>query len=224
MGGILGVTSEKVENCYNLGNVEGDSYVGGIVGGGTKEINNCYNKGNISGPHIGGIVGRMNGKIINSYNMGDVLANTTAGGIAGAITGSGNEISNCFNVGKINTRGTYPYFLKYGGILGNIESGSIAINNCYNTIVFSQGHSTNRIGGIVGASSASITMNKCYYLKQGDTQKAISGTEDDINQVTGCNDISEITATILNDNINNKEHTDEWRKWKMGEEGYPVFE
>ena len=47
MGGILGVTSEKVENCYNLGNVEGDSYVGGIVGGNTKEINNCYNKGNI---------------------------------------------------------------------------------------------------------------------------------------------------------------------------------
>lgn len=76
----------------------------------------------------------------------------------------------------------------------------------------------------MAGGSGTITMNKCYYLKQGDTKTAIGGKEDDINQVTACSNISEITATILNDNINNIEHTDEWQIWKMGEEGYPIFE
>ena len=42
--------------------------------------------------------------------------------------------------------------------------------------------------------------------------------------MVACNAISEISATILNDNINNIEHEDEWKKWKIGEEGYPIFE
>ena len=67
-------------------------------------------------------------------------------------------------------------------------------------------------------------MNKCYYLKQDDTKTAVADKEDDTNQVVACNDISEISATILNNNVNNIEHTDEWKKWKIGEEGYPIFE
>lgn len=173
---------------------------------------------------MGGIVGVIaGGKIINSYNMGEVQGYSNAGGIVKSIAGNSNEISNCFNVGKVSTEG--PYFLTDGGIVGILDSGSVNINNCYNIAIFSQGHGSNRIGGIVGKhTGGTLTMNKCYYLKQGDTKTAIGGKEDDINQVTGCNAISEITATILNDNINNIEHTDEWQSWKLGEEGYPVFE
>ncbi len=155
--------------------------------------------------------------------MGEAQGAARTGGIVGLVNGSGNEISNCFNVGKVSSTGTS--FLTNGGIVGSLDSGSININNCYNIAVFSQGHGSNRIGGIVGKhTGGTLTMNKCYYLKQDDTKTAIGGKEDDINQVTGCNAISEITATILNDNINNIEHTDEWQSWKLGEEGYPVFE
>ena len=136
-----------------------------------------------------------------------------------------NEISNCFNVGKISK--VNDTFQRHGGIVGQITAGAnININNCYNIAVFSQGHGTNNVGGIVGeiSSTATVTMNKCYYLKQDDIKTAVYGKEDDTNQVVACNAISEISATILNDNINNIEHADEWKKWKIGEEGYPIFE
>ncbi len=73
-------------------------------------------------------------------------------------------------------------------------------------------------------ANGTITLNKCYYIKQGDTKYAINGKNDDLNQVTACDEISQITPTILNDNINNIEHTDEWKKWKLGENEYPIFE
>ena len=109
-----------------------------------------------------------------------------------------------------------------------MNGANININNCYNIAVFSQENGSNKVGGIVGGiginGTATVTMNKCYYLKQDDIKTAVGGKEDDINQVVACNAISEITATILNNNINNIEHIDEWRKWKLGEEGYPIFE
>ena len=147
------------------------------------------------------------------------------GGILGNVSNmKSNEISNCFNVGKISRVG--DTFKVNGGIIGQaIEGATVNINNCYNIAIFNQGHSTNRIGGIVGKiGNGTVIMNKCYYLKQDDIQTAIGAKKDDLNQVTGCNAISEITATILNDNINNIEHTDEWRNWKKGEDGYPIFE
>lgn len=53
--------NSKIQNCYNIGNVNAKGFtVGGIIGfqivGG--DIINCYNVGNITGPSIiGGIVG-----------------------------------------------------------------------------------------------------------------------------------------------------------------------
>ena len=164
------------------------------------------------------------GKIINLYNVGDVQG-SNVGGIVGYINQKNNEISNCFNVGKISKE--RDIFQRTGGIAGQIAAGASAnINNCYNIAVFSQGNNSNKVGGIVGeiSSTVTVTMNKCYYLKQDDIKTAIGNREDDTNQVIACNDISEISATMLNDNINNIEHTDEWKNWKSGEDGYPIFE
>lgn len=156
--------------------------------------------------------------------MGEIQG-TCAGGITNLVnSNNNNEISNCFNVGKITKEG--EMFQNQGGIIGLFRSGIVNINNCYNIALFTKGHNTNKIGGIIGIidNNGMATMNKCYYLKQDDTQTAIGDEEDNINQVTACDNISDITATILNNNISNIEHTDEWRNWKMGEEGYPVFE
>lgn len=154
------------------------------------------------------------------------MQGSVVGGIVGYINQKNNEISNCFNVGKISKES--DIFQYCGGIVGQIAAaGSSAnINNCYNIAVLSKGHNSNRVGGIVGeiTSTVTVTMNKCYYLKQDDIKTAIGDREDDTNQVIACNDISEISATMLNDNINNIEHTDEWKNWKSGEDGYPIFE
>ena len=138
-----------------------------------------------------------------------------------AKSGGTIEISNCFNIGKITKTG--DAFKNIGGILGqNIANTNI--NNCYNIATFVQGHSTNSIGGIVGKNTGTVTLNKCYYLKSEYIAKAVAGVADETGQVTACNEISEITADILNDNINNIEHSDEWKKWKIAEEEYPIFE
>ncbi len=156
--------------------------------------------------------------------MGEVQGNYS-GGIAGNVNNmTDNEISNCFNVGKISKEA--DRFQISGGIICQIIGGAtININNCYNIAILSRGHSSNNIGGIIGiVNNGTVTMNKCYYLKQDDTKTAIGWREDDVNQVTACDAISEITATILNNNISNIEHMDEWQSWKIGEDGYPIFE
>lgn len=227
VGGILGINSKSVKNCYNIGNIKSSSkrYAGGIVGSFSGEIDYCHNKGNVYGGYAAGISGLMGSKIINSYNVGEVKGDCVGGIAALGQNNENYEVSNCFNAGKLVQDGTA--FQNVGGICGILGNNTknANFNNCYNIAVFNQGHSTNHIGGIVGNNeSGTIIMNKCYYLKSNDITTAISGKIDDINQVTACNVISEITATILNDNIINIEHTDEWKKWKMGEDAYPVFE
>ena len=149
---------------------------------------------------------------------GNYLTCSNAGGIVYETNSSGVEISNCFNCGKMISSGRISGIA--AGILGT-NSGEVTINNCY-----SIGEVELKTGGgqgIVGSNSGTVTLNKCYYLKTASIPKAIGSTDDDITVVTACTSKDEITADILNDNIDNIEHTDEWKKWKMGEEGYPIF-
>lgn len=85
--------------------------------------------------------------------MGEVQGETCAGGIVNgtATQESSNEISNCFNVGKVSVKG--ETFKTIGGIVGTVSYGPITINNCYNIAVLSLDdatHNSNKIGGIVG--------------------------------------------------------------------------
>ena len=101
------------------------------------------------------------------------------------------------------------------GILGkNIKD--VTINNSYNI-----GQSSK---GIVGPNSGTVTINKCYYLKTEKATQVVRGVEDSTLDVVQCTSASEITAEILNANITTITHEDEWKGWKAGEKGYPVFE
>lgn len=144
-GGISAYVYDECEiiNSYNSGNIIANSdethksnyndfSTGGIAGEiySSSKINNSYNTGDItvnrnsndSNIKIGGIVGYLNGSnIYNSYNTGTISGNGGAykyiGGIAAF--GSGN-ISNVFNIGKINEM--YSFYA--GSITGNV-SGNI---------------------------------------------------------------------------------------------------
>ena len=82
IGGIVGYTNiSVVEECFNAGNIIGNSFVAGIVGGGCgcTTIRNCYNVANVSGnARIGGIIGQWDPyeyeegyeKLYNCYNIG----------------------------------------------------------------------------------------------------------------------------------------------------------
>lgn len=86
IGGIVGeVYRSTIENCYNTGDISGNSDVGGIIGvsGSSPEeplqVKNCYNIGNITstmekqdGEHnIGAIIGRRgeNSEAVNCYYL-----------------------------------------------------------------------------------------------------------------------------------------------------------
>jgi len=118
VGGVCGFNySGTVINCYNTGEVSGDSFVGGVCGsiyeGGT--IINCYNTGEVSGEstntvYAGGVCGSIEGggTIINCYNTGGVHGESTntvyAGGVCGSIY-EGGTIINCYYLDTIATGG-----------------------------------------------------------------------------------------------------------------------
>lgn len=81
-GGIAG--SSNISNCYNLGNIEGNS-IGGIVGTTQTNTVNCYNKGIIKGnaSSSGGIIGNCHLDDNSSLEGNYYLEGTAQGGARG---------------------------------------------------------------------------------------------------------------------------------------------
>ncbi len=119
-GGIVGNISNYgaiIQNCINIGDLEGTNQIGGIVGYVTANvsISNCYNGGDISGSaRAGGIVGNINGtsglSISRCYNSGSLIMSSTnayVGGIAGYSPASGTlPVEDCVFIGEILTSST----------------------------------------------------------------------------------------------------------------------
>ena len=105
-GGIMGGSEEStLINCSFSGTVISYSNVGGIVGVNTSLIINCYNEGNIifhstSNQAGSGVHGAYDGfghqQVINSYNVGSVINNGSSTFAIGSISDYGT-ISNCYS-------------------------------------------------------------------------------------------------------------------------------
>ena len=206
VGGLTGYSFySHINKCYNIGAVEGSSFVGGAVGyaSGTTGINSavtyCYNTGSITGANsdIGGIIGRMcNDLTSDCFNTGDVSGPDCTGGIVGMLdqTSSGQtELENCYNTGSVTSVGEEG---RTGGIIGliyNSTSGSAIIRTCYNIgAVTGSGQFTGAVACAEFAESsyAYITVSDCYYLA-GTAEEGIiacggAGTE-------GCSNVTELT-------------------------------
>ena len=84
-GGIAGVNSSNISNCYNKGEIECDQAIGlkigGICGQNLSEsfINNSYNIGTIKNVnYAGGLIGADFGTINNSFCLDTVLKTKTS--------------------------------------------------------------------------------------------------------------------------------------------------
>ena len=105
-GGIL-------ENCANLGTVNGSSMTGGLVGAmtGSSTIRHSVNKGVVAttGMMASGIVSQMekNAQVVGCYNTGAVNgASFYTGGILGLIWDN-SVVSNVYNIGKVSGGSTF---------------------------------------------------------------------------------------------------------------------
>ena len=70
VGGVVGLNSGNVENCYNTGEVSGNNCVGGVVGVNRGTVKNCYNTGTVTGTddYVGGVVGyNISGSVTGCY-------------------------------------------------------------------------------------------------------------------------------------------------------------
>lgn len=164
VGGIVGLMSGLIDNCYNTGYVSGNYLVGGIVGGSTGSylltVRNCYNTGNIFGLwYVGGVLG-SGGSVEYSYNTGNVSGTGSVGGVLGGASslhgGSIGEftLKSCYNTGNVTSIGDD---FGTGGVVGSCSVGKI--DSCYNT-----GNilGNDYVGGVVGFAYEIIAVRNCY--------------------------------------------------------------
>lgn len=142
LAGIGG--AKEIENCTNTGNLKGTTNTNGYgIGLASNKIENCQNIGTFSGgfKECSGIT-RNTPFIYGCLNTANITATDNAAGIAIHIsrvgTGGGDIIiSNCYNTGNITS--TVNGGIS-AGIAGYVALESIApaaniieVKNCYNT-------------------------------------------------------------------------------------------
>ena len=247
-GGIVGQTGEEIETikvskCENYGEIKGLNHIGGIVGnaGGEVQIIDCTNKGKVNSTNnksgvvsynagSGGIVGRQQGntlKIINSNNMGEITDEYWyAGGIIGRVGGSNWDstincyIYNCYNFEKVKSSNIA------GGIVGS-QGTVIAQNYLYIENSYNIGNvKANKAGGIIGAidyraeTDTKTEIRNTYYINEPSI-----GTGTLTSGEATLKSVSEIKSQTFVDLLNSNIGTNtDWKRWKLGEDGYPTFE
>ena len=193
-----------IKNCYNYMNVYNESTrVGGIVDYVQTDVKfiNCANFGNITGTYVGV------GGIIGYYNKGQVNL----------------ELYNTYNLGKIDFYKAGISYSGCGGLIGLVQNDNdnITIKNCYNA-----GEITGKAvysGGIIGnAGSSNIECTNVYnindkYIGSSETYTGNIITKTDMKNQEFVNELNSYKDE-------NNQYPSEWKKWKIGENGYPTFE
>lgn len=228
-----------------VGGILGEIYVRGDI-----EVNKCRNKGNITASGtVGGIIGRSwcKTKITNCYNTGNLTVKSnkstflgSVGGIIGALSVDGGSVENCYNTGKIinEVKGTYN---SSGGIVGTTGNyNNIIIANCYN-IGETKAQPETASGGIQGSywyGQYKTNMINCYY-DGSKSDRSVYKTKEEYatklttNQMQGKEKIvnqdgtSSTLVELLNKGVDNNTtgvDTNNWFRWKQGENRYPIFE
>lgn len=138
--------------------------------------------------NVGMIVGQISGEvnISNVYTKGAVeVSRYQVGGIVGFIAGV-LTIENSYNEASV----TGPYSNSYaGGLVGFLAMGRLSINNCYNLGTVSAPNTT---GGLVGFSSAAVSLSNSYNLGEIIYDSML---HDDVGAVVGYTSVSNLTVS-----------------------------
>ena len=239
VGGIVGIANNwgdevEINNCVNYGEIKGVKCLGGIVGtsAGVTVIRNCANKGKINNldglTDAGGILSWQKGdtiNLINCWNEGDVIGKNSAGGIVGSVTGASwtailnTYIKECYNIGSVVSENNA------GGIVGN-QGTTSANNNLYIYNSWNLGKLKGKTTGFIlgRISTGTSTVTKTEFENVYCTDMAI-GIGTLTNGEATLKSVSEIKSKSFVDLLNSNIGTNtDWKRWKLGEDGYPTFE
>ena len=200
-GGITRVGSGiRVYNCSVSGNIKGNGAMAGIqcIGYGNIEIINCCNLANIynngSGSNVGGVIG---------YD--DINGNT--------------NIVNCYNLGELNFTGTYG---NVNGIIGGAyNTGDRKIINSCSMGKIVTNEKVNGQNFYYAWGGATVELENCYYLDTIISGNVIAN-ESSIAFSKNDNGIIENLNKYVEAHKNS--YAVELYRWKLGEDGYPIFE
>lgn len=107
IGGIVG--QGDAVTSYNTGEITGKgSYVGGIVGYASGGVTtNCFNVGNITGDSkLGGVVGYLSSAVISDcYSISLIVGNSEIGGVVGNVASTSEVVNNCYYGGNYDIGG-----------------------------------------------------------------------------------------------------------------------
>ena len=148
------------------------------------------------------------------------------------------KIYNCYNTGKITSYNTSNYaYATAGGIIGSTgyDPTEQIIANVYNIgEIYGKNTNTGKIGygGIAGGmwyEDTNIPTIKNAYFKAQTGMNGFGALSevDGIYEKTKEYMYSQQLVTALNEYIENNPDgldTTDWKKWKLGENGYPTFE
>lgn len=167
VGGISGATTQNavIDSCVNNVTVQSTgTYLGGITGQITNnaKVTNCVNNAEVTGKanYVGGITANIaaNCTVDRCANNGDVKgAGNYVGGIAGYVAQATSTLSNCYNIGDVeSTAGC-------AGIAGSNQMNAV-ITNVYNI-----GKITGKnVASCVGGTTAKNNVTKVYSVDSYD--------------------------------------------------------
>ena len=155
VGGIAAVLNKTgiIENCSNLisiaintntNNSSYYNYIGGIVGKSDGLINSCQNAADVQVYSSGSF----------SYSYNYIYYNRVAGITGNAFSDA--TISNCINIGRIESTNEFSKRHDYNSVSG-IANSDIAIVNCYNIGLV--------LGGEGNYAISDHSSTNCFYLR-----------------------------------------------------------
>jgi hypothetical protein len=160
VGGLVGINSYSVSNCYSTASVSGEDIVGGLVGINSGIITDCYSIGDVNGiGTVGGLVGLnvnppphygFDRSLSTCYSTGDVSGDYAIGGLVGFYFDG--TISNCYSTGDVSgEKGV-------GGLAGHSNSGNVS--NCHST---GNVNGSEWVGGLIGYFDMLGEISNCFW-------------------------------------------------------------
>lgn len=159
----------EITGCVNKGEIittsAANGYTAGIAGKIRGTMNECVNLGSIQGSYyVGGLAGTIFGdaNILNSYNRGSITEGIGVSGSIGGLIGSADNsvtMTCCYNTGNINT----PSLSNVGGLIGNFsKKGTVVITDCYHSGTITGNDAVGGFVGNINHASATLTIANCY--------------------------------------------------------------